>query len=86
MDKPRTLNHHHEHISGPFKILTKERLTPTTNRFLIDAPFVARAAEPGQFVIVRVIERRRAYSDNDSRIRYRRGYHYRRRTGGWPDL
>jgi ferredoxin--NADP+ reductase len=52
-----TLNsNHHEHISGPFKILEKERLTPTTNRFLIDAPFVARAAKPGQFVIVRVIE------------------------------
>ena len=49
-------SNHHEHISGPFKILTKERLTPTTNRFLIDAPFVARAAKPGQFVIVRVIE------------------------------
>ena len=46
----------HAHISGPFKILKKERLTPTTNRFLIDAPWVARASKPGQFVIVRVIE------------------------------
>jgi ferredoxin--NADP+ reductase len=52
-----TLNsNHHAHISGPFKILKKERLTPSTNRFLIEAPFVARAARPGQFVIVRVIE------------------------------
>jgi ferredoxin--NADP+ reductase len=49
-------SNHHAHISGPFKILKKERLTPSTNRFLIDAPFVARAAKPGQFVIVRVIE------------------------------
>lgn len=46
----------HAHLSGPFKILRKERLTPTTNRFLIDAPWVARASRPGQFVIVRVIE------------------------------
>lgn len=52
-----TLNsEHHSHVGGPFKILNKERLTPTTNRFLIDAPWVARAAKPGQFVIVRVIE------------------------------
>jgi ferredoxin--NADP+ reductase len=46
----------HAHLSGPFKILKKARLTPTTNRFLIDAPWVARASKPGQFVIVRVIE------------------------------
>ena len=45
----------HAHPSGPFKILKKERLTPTTNRFLISAPWVARAAKPGQFVIVRVV-------------------------------
>ena len=44
----------HEHPSGRFRILSKERLTPTTNRFVIDAPWVARAAKPGQFVIVRV--------------------------------
>ena len=46
----------HAHPSGPFKILKKERLTPTTNRFLISAPWVARSAKPGQFVIVRVVE------------------------------
>lgn len=46
----------HANLAGPFNILKKERLTPTTNRFLINAPWVARAAKPGQFVIVRVIE------------------------------
>ena len=40
----------------PFKILSKEKLTPVTNRFVIDAPWVARSAKPGQFVIVRVHE------------------------------
>src|SRR3989338_7861897 len=43
-------------MSG-FRILKKERLTPGTNRFVIEAPWVARAAKPGQFVIVRVHER-----------------------------
>src|SRR3989338_1211597 len=47
---------HPKHESGPFRILKKERLTPATNRFLISAPWVARAARPGQFVIVRVVE------------------------------
>ena len=46
----------HADLSGPFKILKKERLTPPTNRFLISAPWVARAAKPGQFVIVRVVD------------------------------
>jgi ferredoxin--NADP+ reductase len=31
-------------------------LTPVTNRFVVEAPWVARAAKPGQFVIVRVHE------------------------------
>ena len=41
-------------MSGSFRILKKARLTPVTNRFVIEAPWVARAARPGQFVIVRV--------------------------------
>jgi ferredoxin--NADP+ reductase len=44
-------------MSQGFRILKKERLTPVTNRFLLEAPWVARAARPGQFVIVRVHER-----------------------------
>ena len=40
----------------PFRILSKEPLTPVTHRFVVEAPFVARAARPGQFVIVRVHE------------------------------
>jgi ferredoxin--NADP+ reductase len=45
-----------QHSCGHFRILKKERLTPVTNRFVIEAPWVARAAKPGQFVIVRVRE------------------------------
>ena len=46
-----------QHTCGGFRILKKERLTPATNRFVLEAPWVARAARPGQFVIVRVHER-----------------------------
>ena len=35
-------------------ILEKRELTPVTKMFVVDAPLVARAAQPGQFVIVRV--------------------------------
>ena len=45
-----------EHECGRFRILKKERLTPVTNRFIVQAPWIARAAQPGQFVIVRVHE------------------------------
>lgn len=53
---PAQSSKHIKHESGPFRILKKEQLTPATNRFLISAPWVAKAAKPGQFVIVRVIE------------------------------
>ncbi|MEJ2127888.1 MAG: hypothetical protein P8X81_03485 [Woeseiaceae bacterium] len=36
------------------KILEKRPLTPITKLYKVDAPLVARAAKPGQFVIVRV--------------------------------
>src|SRR3989338_5539802 len=49
-------NEMHQHPSEKFRILKKERLTPVTNRFVLDAPWVARSAKPGQFVIVRVHE------------------------------
>jgi ferredoxin--NADP+ reductase len=45
---------HPQHTVSAFRILKKERLTPVTNRFVLDASWVARAAKPGQFVIVRV--------------------------------
>jgi ferredoxin/flavodoxin---NADP+ reductase len=37
-------------------ILDKRELTPVTRLFVVDAPLVARHAQPGQFVIVRVSE------------------------------
>lgn len=36
------------------RILEKRELTPVTKLFVVDAPLVAAAAQPGQFVIVRV--------------------------------
>jgi len=40
-----------------FKILHKEDLTPVLRLFVMDAPEIARKAQPGQFVIVRLDER-----------------------------
>ena len=37
-----------------YKILKKEALNPTVIRMIIEAPFVAAKAEPGQFIILRV--------------------------------
>ena len=37
-----------------YKILKKKILNPTVTLMEIDAPFVAKKAEPGQFIILRV--------------------------------
>ena len=39
-----------------YKILRKEKLNSQVTLLEIDAPFVARKAEPGQFVILRAHE------------------------------
>lgn len=39
-----------------FKILKKKELNPTVTLMEIDAPLIARKAEPGQFIILRVDE------------------------------
>ena len=39
-----------------YKILKKEQLNPTVTLMVVDAPFIARKAEPGQFIILRVDE------------------------------
>ena len=39
-----------------FKILKKQVLNPTVTRMDIEAPMVAKKAEPGQFIILRVDE------------------------------
>ena len=36
-----------------FQIVLKERLNPTVTKMVISAPFIARKAEPGQFIILR---------------------------------
>jgi ferredoxin--NADP+ reductase len=38
------------------RVITKQQITPVTRRYVIDAPLIARSAQPGQFVIVRVRE------------------------------
>ncbi len=40
-----------------YKILKKEILNDTVTRMIIEAPFVAKKAEPGQFIILRVDDR-----------------------------
>ena len=40
-----------------YRILANESLTPTVHRFAIEAPAVARKAQAGQFVILRIDER-----------------------------
>lgn len=40
-----------------FPIVSRDHLTAVTSRFVIEAPYVARAAQPGQFVMLRVHER-----------------------------
>ena len=39
-----------------YKIVTKKELNPTVTLMEIEAPVVARKAEPGQFIILRVDE------------------------------
>ena len=39
-----------------FTIVKKERLNPTVTKMVIEAPYVARKAEPGQFIIFRTHE------------------------------
>ena len=38
------------------KILAKEKLNPTVTKMVIDAPLIAKKAEPGQFIIFRATE------------------------------
>lgn len=40
-----------------YRILKSRQLTPITRLYVIDAPLVARSAQPGQFVILRIDER-----------------------------
>ena len=39
-----------------FKIVEKTALNPSITKMVIDAPFIARKALPGQFIILRVDE------------------------------
>lgn len=39
-----------------FKILKKEELNPTVTKMVVDAPLIAKKAEPGQFIIFRTKE------------------------------
>ena len=39
-----------------YKILEKQALNPTVTKMVIDAPMVAKKAQPGQFIIYRASE------------------------------
>ncbi|MGN1097861.1 MAG: sulfide/dihydroorotate dehydrogenase-like FAD/NAD-binding protein, partial [Clostridia bacterium] len=39
-----------------FKILEKTALNPTVTKMVVDAPLIAKKAEPGQFIIFRATE------------------------------
>ena len=39
-----------------YKILRKEVLNPTVTKMVVDAPLIAKKAEPGQFIILRTDE------------------------------
>ena len=39
-----------------FKVISRESLNPTVSRMVIEAPAVAKKAQPGQFIILRVDE------------------------------
>jgi ferredoxin--NADP+ reductase len=40
-----------------YKILNKQNLAPSIKEFLISSPEIARKAQPGQFVVVRIDEK-----------------------------
>ena len=42
--------------TGMYRILQKDALNPTVTRMVVEAPMVAKKAEPGQFIILRVDE------------------------------
>lgn len=39
-----------------YKIISKKELNPTVTKMVVESPFVARKAQPGQFIILRVDE------------------------------
>lgn len=39
-----------------FKIVEKKSLNPTVTKMVVEAPLIAKKAEPGQFIIFRVKE------------------------------
>ena len=45
-----------EYKAKKFKILEAERIAPGINRFVVEAPLIAKRAKPGQFIILRLHE------------------------------
>ncbi|MBQ4145559.1 MAG: sulfide/dihydroorotate dehydrogenase-like FAD/NAD-binding protein [Clostridia bacterium] len=39
-----------------YKIVSKEKLNPTVSQIVVEAPYIAKKAEPGQFIILRIDE------------------------------
>ena len=57
-----------------FKIVGKKSLNPTVSQMTVEAPLIARKAEPGQFIIFRAKEdSERICNQNDQKeLPYRR--------------
>ncbi len=51
------LRRRQEALSEMAKIIRKERLNPTVTRMDVEAPLIAKKAQPGQFIILRVDEK-----------------------------
>ena len=51
-----------------YRIVEKERLNPSVTRMSVEAPMVARKAQAGQFIILRVHEDGEAHSADDRRL------------------
>ncbi len=47
---------HEKEVIAVFKILEKTALNPTVTKMVVDAPLIAKKAEPGQFIIFRATE------------------------------
>ena len=63
-----------------YRIVKKEALKPTVTLYEIEAPMVAKKAEPGQFIILRVDENGERIPITIARLRPREGHRHHHRA------
>lgn len=59
-----------------YKILEKKALNPTVTKMVIEAPLVAKKAEPGQFIIFRASEDGERVAADHRGLRSRAGHRH----------